>query len=147
MKKIVRLTEQDLVKLVNRVIKEQYDAGNLSILLQCIGVDDEFHLFEVSEGLDTIFDATNSLQMDSDFDETMLIKGLSQLKNSSEVREIQNYLSCFMKKRNIKMEDNNPLLTICRKAFTTFGSTDFGDSKLKSQAESQLKRLGIQTKI
>ena len=127
-------------------IKEQKDLSNLSILYECIGMAPNAHLDEVSQGLDTIFDATQGLMMDSDFDEDMIVKGLGELQ-TSEVRNIQRYLSCFMKKTNIQMADNNPLLTICRKAFTTFGSTDFGDSGLKSQAEKQLKRLGIQTKI
>ena len=150
MGKIIRLTESDLTRLVRRVIKEQKDLSNLSILYECIGMkpnaEGEIHLDEVSQGLDTIFDATQGLMMDSDFDEDMIVKGLGELQ-TSEVRNIQRYLSCFMKKTNIQMVDNNPLLTICRKAFTTFGSTDFGDSGLKSQAEKQLKRLGIQTKI
>ena len=143
MGKIIRLTESDLTRLVRRVIKEQKDLSNLSILYECIGMEPNA---ELSQGLGTIFDATQGLMMDSDFDEDMIVKGLGELQ-TSEVRNIQRYLSCFMKKTNIQMVDNNPLLTICRKAFTTFGSTDFGDSGLKSQAEKQLKRLGIQTKI
>jgi len=150
MKKVIRMTESDLTRLVKRVIKEQEDIANLTILYECIDIDDlsygEIELSEVSQGLDTIFDATQALIMDSDFDEDLLVKGLSQLQ-TSEVRQVQKYLTCYMKTKNIQMSDNNPLLTICRKAFTTFGSTDFGDSGLKSQAEKQLKRLGIQTKI
>jgi hypothetical protein len=150
MKKVIRMTESDLTRLVKRVIKEQEDIANLSILFECMGMDalaaGEIHLDEVSEGLDTIFDATQALDMDSNFDEEMLIQGLGQLQ-TSEVRDIQRYLSCFMKKTNIQIVDNNPLLTICRKAFTTLGRTDIGDSGLKTQAEKQLKRLGIATRI
>ena len=150
MRKIIRLTESDLTRLVRRVIKEQKDLSNLSILYECIGMEPnaegEIHLDEVSQGLDTIFDATQGLMMDSGFDEDMIVKGLGELQ-TSEVRNIQRYLSCFMKKTNIQMVDNNPLLTICRKAFTTRGFTDIGDSGLKAQAEKQLKRLGIATRI
>lgn len=150
MKKVIRLTESDLTRLVKRVIKEQQDIANLSILFECMGMDalaaGEIHLDEVSEGLDTIFDATRALEMDSNFDEEMLIQGLGQLQ-TSEVRDIQKYLSCFMRKKNIQMVDNNPLLTICRKAFTTLGRTDIGDSGYKAQAQKELKRLGIPTRI
>jgi uncharacterized metal-binding protein len=38
MKKIIRITESDLVKFVKRVINEQSDMRNLSLIYDCLGI-------------------------------------------------------------------------------------------------------------
>jgi len=59
----------------------------------------------------------------------------------------QNILRCFFKGINFSIQDNNPLLTICRKTFTTMGMTDIGDKQNKIRAQKALSKLGILTKI
>jgi hypothetical protein len=132
------------------MIYEQEDMGNVSILYSCLGTDaeamKEFHLSEIDELLDVLFEATNEFNWESDWDEEMLVSAL-ELGDLQSVNDSQNALRCVMKKLNISIQDNNPLLTICRKAFTSFGHTDLGDDKNKNRAQSALLKLNIKTRI
>jgi hypothetical protein len=84
---------------------------------------------------------------DTDWDEESFVSALENAK-ISDVKPTQTILMCTLKKiGGFQLQDNNPLLTIARKAFTTMGMTDFGDKELKMRAEKALSRLGIKTKI
>jgi hypothetical protein len=84
---------------------------------------------------------------DTDWDEESLVSALENA-NISDVKPTQTILMCTLKKiGGFQLQDNNPLLTIARKAFTTMGFTDFGDKELKIRAEKALNRLGIKSKI
>ena len=52
-----------------------------------------------------------------------------------------------MRSQKIQMQDNNPLLSICRTAFTSYGHTDISDLGYKKRAQKALKKLGILTSI
>lgn len=152
MKKIIRLTESDLTRLVRRVIKEQSDMRNLSIIYDCSGVDEsEVELSEINSIVDGLYDATNGLEFDSDWDESGIVQTLEQ-GNSRLAKSANQLLACFMKRMNIPIIDNNPLLTICKKAFTTGINvpglrTDLGDKGHKAAAQKALIRLGISGRI
>jgi hypothetical protein len=153
MKKTIRLTESDLVKLVKRVINEQSDMRNLSVLYDCLGIDgtDEIHLSEVNPIIDGLYDATNGLEFGSNWDENGIVQALQQ-GDGQLAKSANQALACFMKKMNIPIVDNNPLLTICKKAFTTGINvpglrTDFGDKNDKVAAQKALSRLGISGRI
>jgi hypothetical protein len=153
MKKIIRITESDLVKFVKRVINEQSDMRNLSLIYDCLGIDgvEEIHLSEINPIIDGLYDATNGLEFDSDWNENGIVQALQQ-GNGQLAKSANQALTCFMKKMNIPIVDNNPLLTICKKAFTTGINvpglrTDFGDKNNKVAAQKALTRLGIGGRI
>jgi hypothetical protein len=152
MKKTIRLTESDLVKLVKRVINEQSDMRNLSVLYDCSGVDEsEVELSEINSIVDGLYDATNGLDFGSNWDENGIVQTLEQ-GDGRLAKSANQLLACFMKRMNIPIVDNNPLLTICKKAFTTGINvpglrTDFGDKNYKVAAQKALSRLGISGRI
>jgi hypothetical protein len=152
MKKIIRLTESDLTRLVRRVIKEQSDMRNLSIIYDCSGVDEsEVELSEINSIVDGLYDATNGLDFGSNWDENGIVQTLEQ-GDGRLAKSANQLLACFMKRMNIPIVDNNPLLTICKKAFTTGINvpglrTDFGDKNDKVAAQKALSRLGISGRI
>jgi hypothetical protein len=152
MKKIIRLTESDLVKLVKRVISEQSDIGNLSLIYDCLDLDgaagrEEIPLSKINPMLDGLYDATNGLEFNSDWDEDSIVQALQQ-GNGKYAKFANKILTCVMKRMNVPIVDNNPLLTICKKAFTTGINvpglrTDFGDKDNKAAAQKALTSLGI----
>jgi hypothetical protein len=156
MKKIIRLTESDLTRLVRRVIKEQSDMRNLSIIYDCADLDgaagvEEVELSEINPIIDVLYDATNGFEFDSDWDENGIVQALQQ-GNRGLAKSANQLLTCFMKRMNIPIVDNNPLLTICKKAFTTGINvpglrTDFGDKDNKAAAQKALANLGIMGRI
>jgi hypothetical protein len=156
MKKIIRLTETDLVRLVKRVVNEQSDMRNLSLIYDCMDLDgeasvDEVHLSEINPIIDGLYDATNGLEFNSDWDENGIVQALQQ-GNRELAKSTNQILTCFMKRMKIPIVDNNPLLTICKKAFTTGINipglrTDFGDKDNKAAAQKALANLGIMGRI
>jgi hypothetical protein len=156
MKKIIRLTETDLVRLVKRVVNEQSDMRNLSIIYDCADLDgaagvEEVELSEINPIIDVLYDATNGFEFDSDWDENGIVQALQQ-GNRELAKSANQLLTCFMKRMNIPIVDNNPLLTICKKAFTTGINvpglrTDFGDKDNKAAAQKALANLGIMGRI
>jgi len=155
MKKIIRLTERDLTRIVKNVIREQQSEGNEIILCNCteklykISCENEEGEYVGFQGklplIDGIMEATYYFTSD-DYDEDALINALEMGKRN-EVEMYQNILRCFFKGINFSIQDNNPLLTICRKTFTTMGMTDIGDKQNKIRAQKALSKLGILTKI
>jgi len=130
-------------------INEQSDMRNLSILYGCLGINgtEEIHLSEVNPMIDGLYDATNGLNFNSDWNENGIVQSLQQ-GDGRLAKSTNQALACFMKKMNIPIVDNNPLLTICRKAFTTGINvpglrTDFGDKGIKATAQKALTSLGI----
>ena len=152
MKKIIRLTESDLTRLVRRVIKEQSDMRNLSIIYDCSGLDaSEVELSEINSIVDGLYDATNGLDFGSNWDENGIVQALEQ-GDGRLAKSANQLLACFMKRMSIPIVDNNPLLTICKKAFTTGINvpglrTDFGDKDNKAAAQKALANLGIMGRI
>ena len=132
------------------IIKEQSEFKNLSVLYNCLNIKsnsiEEIHLDEINQLLDSLFDATNSLDWGSDWDEEKITSALENA-NSQEVNQAQKALSCYMRSQKIQMQDNNPLLSICRTAFTSYGHTDISDLGYKKRAQKALKKLGILTSI
>ena len=130
-------------------INEQSDMRNLSILYGCLGINgtEEIHLSEVNPMIDGLYDATNGLKFNSDWNENGIVQSLQQ-GDGRLAKSTNQALACFMKKMNIPIVDNNPLLTICKKAFTTGINvpglrTDFGDKGMKATAQKALTSLGI----
>ena len=126
---------------------------NLSLINDCLGIDgvEEIHLSEINPIIDGLYDATNGLEFDSDWDENGIVQAL-QKGNGQLAKSANQALTCFMKKMNIPIVDNNPLLTICKKAFTTGINvpglrTDFGDKDKKVAAQKALTSLGIGGRI
>jgi hypothetical protein len=153
MKKIIRLTESDLVKLVKRTINEQTGLRNYILLFDCLGIDDagEIELSEVNSLLNDLYDATNELQFNSDWDENSIVQALQQ-GNRELAKSTNQALTCYMRRLNIPIVDNNPILTICKRAFTTGINvpglrTDFGDKDNKAAAQKALINLGISGRI
>jgi hypothetical protein len=152
MKKIVRLTENDLIRIVKRVINEQTSVTNNSIMISC--AEDLYKINPPEDDpqstgiplIDMIGEAT--FYFDSnDWDEEGIVRAL-EVGNPNELEKYQNILRCSFKKiGGLPLQENNPLLTIARKTFTTMGMTDFGDKELKMRAQKALFRLGIKIKI
>jgi hypothetical protein len=83
--------------------------------------------------------------------ENGIVQALQQ-GNRELAKSANQLLTCFMKRMNIPIVDNNPLLTICKKAFTTGINvpglrTDFGDKDNKAAAQKALANLGIMGRI
>ena len=133
-------------------INEQSDMRNLSLIYDCMDLDgvasvDEVHWSEINPIIDGLYDATNGLNFNSDWNENGIVQSLQQ-GDGRLAKSTNQALACFMKKMNIPIVDNNPLLTICRKAFTTGINvpglrTDFGDKGIKATAQKALTSLGI----
>lgn len=72
-------------------------------------------------------------------------------KNKADFDKTQNILRCLLPKKGIQIEENNPILTICRKMFTTkfFGKRvpDPGEGTNINRAQIALAKLGIVSPI
>jgi hypothetical protein len=136
-------------------LKEQQDLANESILQECA-----YKLYKIegdennpqSTGipfLDMIAEACRDFIKTDDWDEEKIVEAL-EFGSPNDVKKSQEILRCFFKSARwgaFPLQDNNPLLTIARKAFTTMGMTDLGDKELKMRAQKALSRFGIKTKI
>ena len=159
MKKVIRLTESDLVKIVKRVISEQSSSVNTMILDEC----GEKFGYPIVEGQITsnkfIDRLTNACYwFDSalgDWNEEGIVNALkiATPKTYSDGQKIlqcafkRGFRSSFTKGQEFSANDPDPIMSILRKAFKTYGITDIGDSDNLLKAQKELNRLGIKTKI
>ena len=162
MKKVIRLTEADLTRIVRRVINEQDSMRVEQILMSCY--PGKLHR-EPESGedflpknmfLEGLMEATNYFNDSSNWDEEgFLFEIESAIANGrrKEIETTQKLLQCAWNKLGMstKLQDNNPLLTLARMMFTTTimgrPMTDLGDSENKERAQYALSKLGIKTKI
>lgn len=162
MKKIIRLSESDLVKLVRRVVKESAvgtsSMDRIQMVFDCTGLQTAgagwtAQVSEIASQmpiLSELMASTDDLNMGSfvDWDEKGILNVLRNLgSNKAEFTKIQKVLACYMKKMNVPMEQNNPLMTLARKAFQTkiggMKMTDFMGGDDVRTAQTYLSRLGI----
>ena len=153
MKKIVRLTESDLKRIVKRVINEQEDARNLSIIFGCADVDGESidsYESKLPRLLNGIINSTGTFSW-SDWNEDGIVKAFESCGSQSEFEQTKKILNCALPKMGIKLNDGNSLLTIARQAFTStfmgFGTTDSGDEGNKKRVQSVFSKYGLRTMI
>jgi hypothetical protein len=160
MKKVIRLTESELTNIVKRVINEQREVVVEMLLMECF--PKELLKYDPQSGeksppknflLDTLMEATDSFNDGGaiNWDEEKIVKALegSTIKDANLVQKV---LRCLLPKIEFReLQDNNPLLTICRIVFTNslmgVSFTDPGDQELKMKAQKALKKIGINTNI
>jgi hypothetical protein len=159
MKKIVRLTESDLVRMVKRIVNEQAEVVNSMIINEC----GEKFGYPYEEGGETsnkfiakLSDACYWFNPTlNDWDEEGIVMAF-KYATPKNYRDGQKILQCAFKRgmrgtfsnsQEFSGNNSDPIMAILRKAFTTYGHTDIGDGNNKLKVQKELYRLGIKTKI
>lgn len=150
MKKVIRLTENDLARIVKRVIREQSIKFGWSY-------DEEGPVSPVSKGecyqntpgkyknIIRILDQSNALNTNrfADWDEEGIKKAFMMINSQSELVEFNNYLNCFF--GSSLHEPSKQLLNwvafIMEGAFSS--AFDFKDKEIYQSIKGHFKSKGI----
>lgn len=157
MKKVIRLSESELIRLVKRVIKEQsfsekWDDDRMRVIYECCGMKynpdgEQAHLFEVYPFLNELVEATEIFTREADWNEDQLVKAFEGVSQQDFVGT-EKLLRCIMPKLKVSLGSQNPYVYLLKIAFNNpITGTDPRDIQNKQRVQKVLDRFGVKEKI
>lgn len=153
MKKVIRLSESDLVRLVKKVISEQQvEEQRMQKIYECAGLkynpDGEMaHLFEAYPFLNEMVEATKMFLGWADWDEDRIVKALEGVSQKDFVAT-DKILRCILQKFQVSLGSQNPYVYILKISFNNrLTGTDPQDIQNKQRAQKVLDKFGVREKI